>query len=204
MPAGALFTIWARRAVAIGAVFALAGCAAGNHPAQPESTGLANPANAEIAAKAQMPGVSQMYETAAAAYGGGDYRRAAELFGVLAGDAADPVLARRAAYGQACALLLAAGAPEEYAAALAKWNAWAATPPRPEIAEDPRMLAPLLQVQRQPGGARDAAKPSKADAECARRLADKEKEVRLLVNQIKALEKIHREIQERKKELSSP
>jgi outer membrane protein assembly factor BamD (BamD/ComL family) len=198
MPQGALLKVWARRLAALGAVFALAACVAKNNQVQPE------PAAPEVAARTPAPVVSQAYETAAAAYAAGDYHRAAELFEPLARDDAAPALAQRAAYGLACSLLLAAETRDDYKAALAKWSQWQALAPRADAPEDPRMLTPLLHVLRQPSDNREAAKFSKADAECAKRLTEKEKEVRLLNNQIKALEKIHRDIQERKKELSSP
>jgi len=162
------------------------------------------PALPVVSAPAATPAVSPEYGKAEAAYAGGDYRRAAELFDALGKDASDPVLARRAAYGLACSLLMSAETREEYKGALGKWNQWAAMAPVDGTREDPRMLGPLLQILRQPGDGREAPRPSKADADCAKRLADKDKEVRLLNNQIKALEKIHREIQERKKEISSP
>jgi len=199
MPQGALRKVWMRRLAVLGAVVALAGCVAKNNQVQPELVVVG------VSGKAPTPAVSPAYETATAAYAGGDYRRAAELFDSLAATAPDSALEQRAAYGLACSLLMAAETREEYKIALAKWSQWQAMPPRPDAPEDPRMLTPLLKILRQPwDDNRVAAKFSKADAECTKRLADKEKEVRLLVNQIKALEKIHREIQERKKELSSP
>jgi len=198
MPQGALPPIWTRRLAAMCAALALVGCAAKAAP--PE----ARPMAPEASAPAPAPAASPAYAAAAKAFAEGDYRLAAALFDTLAKDASDPALAQRAAYGQACSLLAVAETKDEFKAALAKWRQWEAMPARPGALEDPRMLGPVLKNSHQPGDNRDAVRPSKADADCAKRLADKEKEVRLLVNQIKALEKIHREIQERKKELSSP
>jgi hypothetical protein len=202
MPQGALRKIFGRGAVLACAVLLAAGCAAKS------VTRDVPPVDTKVARDREAPADTSAYDWAAAVFARGEYRRAAELFDALSADAVDPALRRRAAFGSACSLLAAVETRDDFKAAKAKWKQWEALAAAENMGsssgEDPKMLSPWLKNLRHPAENREAAKTAKADADCAKRLAEKEKEVKLLTNQIKALEKIHREIQERKKELSSP
>ena len=150
--------------------------------------------------------LSASFEEAAQAFDSGQYRKAAALFEILAAKDASPAETDRALYSLACARLMLAVNPDEYKKAMQALETWEkkAGP----TAEDPRMLLRALRFFKPPYHAREAQKEPKPakiqDPDCAKKLADKEKEVKLLQKQLNALETIHREIQEKKRGMTSP
>ena len=81
------------------------------------------------------------------------------------------------------------------------FDTWANNVPPGGNGEDPRLLIPLIHVFR-PAFAVKEAKAA-GDKECAKKLAEREQQVRRMQQQVKALETIHREIQEKKKGLTN-
>jgi hypothetical protein len=88
------------------------------------------------------------------AYLAGEYERAGTLFQTLTGNRTDPALARRAAFGLACARLAGAETDQEAAAALSLWREWLAAAPRAWPEEDQTMLLALLSRLGGPGPGR--------------------------------------------------
>jgi hypothetical protein len=133
---------------------------------------------------------------------GGDAELAATLFEQAHLGAVDEPSRRRALYGLACARLLLAQDEKELAKAKALWESWRAASPPGGDGEDPRLMAGLLPNYRPAFLVKDLK--SACERECDKRLQEKEEEVRRIIQrQVQALEEIHREIQEKKKGLSS-
>lgn len=132
----------------------------------------------------------------------GDYKTSAVLFESLARRVDDQAFRSRALYGLACSKLAVASTPDEMNAARAAWKDWERASSSSLNMDDPRMLSPFVESPRFFPAVKDGREPkpqARNDQEMAKRLQEKEKEVLLLQKQIKALEAIHREIQEKKK-----
>ncbi len=179
-----------------------AGCFAGCAEKAPQP--LASPVSApvtqpqETLAKAEDP----RYVDGVTALLGGDAELAATLFEQAHQGAVDEPSRRRALYGLACAKLLLAQDEKELARAKALWESWRAASPSGGDGEDPRLMAGLLSNYRPAFLVKDLK--AACERECDKRLQEKEEEVRRIIQrQVQALEEIHREIQEKKKGLSS-
>lgn len=189
-----------------GAVLAIAVAAAGFSP------GCADKAQQPPASSASAP-VFQPQETLTTAEDpryvdgvtallGGDAELAATLFEQAHQEAVDEPSRRRALYGLACARLLLAQDEKELAKAKALWESWRAASPPGGDGEDPRLMAGLLPNYRPAFLVKDLK--AACERECDKRLQEKEEEVRRIIQrQVQALEEIHREIQEKKKGLST-
>jgi len=149
-------------------------------------------------------GWNNSYAKAMGAFQTGDFQNAAARFEHLAGKDDNPAHAAKALYGLACSLLAKARSQDDMAAALAVWRKWQEIPNGPVHLVDPRMLTPFLEnpnifLQREQSD-RQRPQPSKPnEPDLAKRLQEKEKRIQLLQKQLKALEVIHQEIQEKKK-----
>lgn len=165
------------------------------------------------------------YHEGLAAFGRGDYDQAAALFEPLARHCQSPDLRRRARYALASVNMITADTPGEMRDAVNLWRSWALTDEPSEVNEDPRLMAPLLDrllqaplTQPKPA-AQSKPKPQpkprfEIDPECrenAAQLTDcrknvksLERRIKQLQDQMRALEAIHLEIQEKKKEMSAP
>lgn len=149
--------------------------------------------------------VDTAYSEGLQAFWNGNYRASAALFDAMARRVDDQAVRSKALFGLACARLAGAENAEDIKAARAVWQEWEHSSGGNVGQADPRMLTPFLMnaklfaPQREPKQPAPAAKASSGEQELAKRLQEKEKEVLLLQKQIKALEAIHREIQEKKK-----
>jgi hypothetical protein len=159
-----------------------------------------------------------------------DYQEATKIFGALSKNATTGELRRKALYALACTRLMMAQNRDDFNAAWNLLELWSQTAPVNLNDEDPRMLTPVLsrfapttrpavapfQSAVQPSGVPNKAASISAikvvkDKECEKQLRESDKEVQRLKKQIKtlrhqleALETIHRNIQEKKKEVSNP
>jgi hypothetical protein len=136
----------------------------------------------------------------------GSYKAAASLFENLARRSDDHPFRSKALFGLACAKLAGAENQEEFKAARAVWQEWEQASSGTVNQADPRMITPFLQNAKIMLGSKDSrdfkfpfGKTGTSEQDLAKRLQEKEKEVMVLQKQIKALEAIHREIQEKKK-----
>lgn len=162
---------------------------------------------AQVIADPESLDVNTAYSEGLQAFWAGDYKNAAVLFDSLVRRQDDQTLRSKALFGLACARLAGAENPDDLKAAREIWMDWekgaSGTPPQ----ADPRMLTPFVRrakffapPKEQQGVAKpQAVRQSFGEQELLRRLQEKDKEVQHLQKQIKALEAIHREIQEKKK-----
>lgn len=159
------------------------------------------------------------YVLAVDSYLAGQYEKATYIFQRLSGNTADPVVARKAYYGLACARLATARTPEELHAGLNIWNTWVQMTPEGLPSEDPRLMTPLLPRLAPSGSTESPALLSEEeiDRELSRtkRLAGcqeetgkvkealrkKTAEAEALRSQLNALERLHQEITMKKKGL---
>jgi hypothetical protein len=159
------------------------------------------------------------YVLAVDSYLAGQYEKAASIFQRLSGNAADPVVARKAYYGLACAQLATARTPAELHAALNVWNTWMQMTPEGLPSEDPRLITPLLPRLTPSGSTESKALLSEEeiDRELSRTkrlvgcqeetgkvkdaLRKKTAEAEALRSQLNALERLHQEITMKKKGL---
>jgi len=139
------------------------------------------------------------YGEALNAFWHGDYAEAAKVFERLYNRVEDQTFRAKSLFGLACARLAAAENPEEFRKAREIWNVWEKDALGTSLQVDPRMLTAFLNNSRLFAPPREPKVVKTPDVDCAKRLQDKEKEVMNLLKQIKALEAIHHEIQEKKR-----
>jgi hypothetical protein len=163
----------------------------------------------------------QSWEYGMKAFKDGDYQKALKLFETLSKEVKNETLRRRSLYVLACIRLIQAKDADQFKNAMISWDVWSRLVPMERDDEDPRMLAPLLQgiasLHMRAAGKGKALRPGN-DKACKELLRVKEKKIEDLLktldirrhqiedlrHKIEALETIHREIQEKKKEVSSP
>lgn len=164
-----------------------------------------------------------------AAFKNGDYNNASAKFEALIEGTQNSLILRRALYALACCKLAQAENRNDVVEALLIWNRWEKLKPTDKDGEDPLMLSPFLN---QIGSWKTSTAPvyiqnfsgSNKLESCREALDKKQKEVQQLKSklesnqretadlqarikklkeQINSLEAIHREIQQKKKEVSS-
>lgn len=171
----------------------------------------------------------EILRDAMAAFKNKDYNAALAGFETLIGQTPNSLIRRKALYGLACCKLAQAENRNDVAAALPAWNRWEKLRPRDTREEDPSMLSPFLrQVSLWPTPAtpvyirHDAAahklencrdtldKRQNEVQQLKSQLQSKQREtadlrarIKKLKEQINSLEVIYREIQQKKKEVSS-
>lgn len=159
------------------------------------------------------------YVLAVDSYLAGQYEKAASVFQRLSGDVGDPVLARKAYFGLACARLAVARTPEELREGLNIWNTWVQMTPEGLPSEDPRLITPLLPRLAAADGR--SGPPLLSEAEIDRELARSQRlagcqeesgktkdllrrktaEAESLRSQLNALERLYQDISHKKKGL---
>jgi len=135
-----------------------------------------------------------------------DYATAHDLFERLSHEAQDRALRRQALFGLACVRLVQAQSPEEMKRALNTWSIWEEQSPPMVSCEDPRLLTPVLQrlvalMEKPVRVIGRTAKPPAAPAEWAKTVEEKDREIQELKERLRALEAIHRELEEKKRGL---
>ncbi|MBA4356890.1 MAG: hypothetical protein C0405_04110 [Desulfovibrio sp.] len=159
------------------------------------------------------------YVLAVDSYLAGQYEKASSIFQRLSGNAADPLLARKAYFGLACAHLAMAKTPEELREGLSIWNTWVQMTPEGLPSEDPRLITPLLP--RLAASNSQSSPPLLSELEIDRELARSQRlagcqdesgktkdllrkktaEAEALRSQLNALERLHQDISQKKKGL---
>ncbi|MFP5259265.1 MAG: hypothetical protein ACLGQH_09600 [Acidobacteriota bacterium] len=142
------------------------------------------------------------YDLGLRAYDAGEVKRAMSLWREAASIDTDQEVRQKALFAMASVKLSQAGNDAELVAALEMLDAWAKKSPPGGSGEDARFLLPVVKAFK-PGF---AVKEQKAalERECGKKLAEREEQVRKsLQQQVKALESIHQQIQEKKKGLSN-
>ncbi|MBI4798407.1 MAG: hypothetical protein HY794_06675 [Desulfarculus sp.] len=172
----------------------LAGCSLMREPAPP-----AAPAE-ETPAPARSQGV-QLYEDAATALLSGRHATASAWFAGLAQSTTDPLLRRKARFGQAAAALAAARTPTQASKALELWRAWQGEAPPLTDQEDPRLLGPALMGLETCLASRPSPQARAEQGELQQRLVRLQEENQRLKKQLADLEALHKELSERKNRL---
>jgi hypothetical protein len=142
------------------------------------------------------------YEQGVCAYEAGEIKRAVTLWREALKIETDPALRQKVLFALASVKLAQAGNETELNSALDLLETWAKGSPPGGSGEDPRMMLPAIRSLKPPF----AVKELKAtmERECSKKLAEREEQVRRsLQQQVKALETIHQQIQEKKKGLKN-
>jgi len=213
------FLLYLAYATILLALMALWGCSS-THDAHTQLQWTASAEDAE----------TNMLQEGIEAFSRGNYNSALDLFETLSRQTQNVVVLRRTLYALACAKLAQAKDENDLNQALLAWNRWIRLKPEGTGLEDPLMISPFLEYIATSGALTQANDPIDVDeAEtveiCKAALDRKKKEIQLmkskfdskqkevqflrnriekLKGQINSLEKIHLEIQEKKKEVSSP
>lgn len=184
-------------AVALGGLFA--GCSTTSPPPQIQAAPVIHQPQEEVPA---LPGEDPRYLDAVTAFRAGDMEVAASLFVQVREASLDEPTRRRALYGLACAKLAQAQDDKELAKAKALWETWRTESPPGGDGEDPKFMTAVVAQYRPSFLLKDMK--AACEKECDKRLQEKEEEVRRIIQrQVQALEEIHRQIQEKKKGLST-
>ena len=142
------------------------------------------------------------YDRGLRAYESGEVKRAMTLWREAAAVETDQDVRQRALFAMAGVKLAQAGSEAELSAALDLFDAWAKKSPPGGSGEDARFLLGVVKSFKPAF----AFKEQKAalERECGKKLTEREDQVRKsLQQQVKALESIHQQIQEKKKGLSN-
>lgn len=184
----------------------LGGCAK-HQPAAPVAAEPTPPAAAAAPSPAPVspacdPRRDTLYDQGVCAYDGGEVKRAIALWRTAANTDADPAVRRKALFAMAAAKLAQAGNDAELTSSLEMLDAWAKTSPDGGSGEDARFLLPALKSLKPAWSLKE--QKAALDRECSKKLAEREEQVRKsLQQQVRALETIHQQIQEKKKGLIS-
>lgn len=165
---------------------------------------------------------SQYYDDGMKAFQGGDYGKALKLFETLSKEVKNETLRHNSLYALTCIRLIRAKDADQFNNAMISWEDWSHLVPIKMDTEDPRMLEPLLESVASLHLRADCKEKKKGKAvndevskkllhvkekkieELLKSLDRKKNQIEELTHQIEALETIHREIQKKKKEVSSP
>ncbi|KHK00947.1 hypothetical protein NY78_3617 [Desulfovibrio sp. TomC] len=142
------------------------------------------------------------YDQGLRAYESGEVKRAMTLWREAAAVETAQDVRQRALFAMAAVKLSQAGSDAEVSAALDMLDAWAKKSPPGGSGEDARFLLGVVKSFKPAF----VLKEQKAalERECGKKLVEREEQVRKsLQQQVKALESIHQQIQEKKKGLSN-
>jgi hypothetical protein len=143
-----------------------------------------------------------VYDRGVHAYDAGEIKRAVSLWREVMATETDHAERQKALFALAAVKLSLAASETELTSATDLLEAWAKGASSGGSGEDPRFLLPVLRAFKSP----IAVKEMKAslERECGKKLAEREELVRRsLQQQVKALENIHQQIQEKKKGLKN-
>uniref|UniRef100_I2Q379 Tetratricopeptide repeat protein n=1 Tax=Desulfovibrio sp. U5L TaxID=596152 RepID=I2Q379_9BACT len=142
------------------------------------------------------------YDLGVRAYDAGEFKRAATLWREAATNDPDQAVRRRAMFALAAVKLTQAGSDSELSTAQDLLDAWAKSSPPGGSGEDPRFLLPAFKTFKPAFAVKEMR--ATLERECAKKLSEREEQVKKsLQQQVKALESIHQQIQEKKKGLTN-
>jgi len=165
----------------------------------PEKPVAASPATTVPAHKAQQSQAA--YDQGMRAFDAGEFKKATAVWRACLADETDPAARQRVFFALIAVKLVQAGNEADLTTAMDMFEAWLKDSPPGGSGEDARLLAPVLRTFR-PAFALKELKAA-GEKECAKKLAERTEQVRRMQQQVKALETIHREIQEKKKGLNN-
>jgi hypothetical protein len=142
------------------------------------------------------------YDLGLRAYEAGEVKRAMTLWREALALETELAVRQKTLFAMAAVKLSQAGSDAELSAALDLFDAWAKKSSPGGSGEDARFLLPLLKSFKPAFAFRE--QKAALERECGKKLAEREEQVRKsLQQQVKALESIHQQIQEKKKGLSN-
>lgn len=134
----------------------------------------------------------------------GRYIESVQSYETIYSTAEDQETRLRALYGLACGKLVLASDPAEYAKAKQLWDKWAMETSIWSKKNNPMMLSlALLRPSWKKPRTQECPPPPKPDLSWQKQLQEKEKEINTLRKQIKDIESLHRQMQEKKKGFGS-
>lgn len=141
------------------------------------------------------------YQQGVAAFADGDLKKAATLWHDCLCKETVPAARQRALFALFAVKLAQADTQADVAMAMNLFETWLKHSPPGGSGEDARFLAPVLRTFRPAFALREAR--AAGERECAKKLTERTDQIKRMQQQIKALENIHREIQEKKKGLTN-
>ena len=146
------------------------------------------------------PTRNSLYDQGVCAYDTGEVKRAMGLWRIASNTDPDAAVRQKALFAMAGVKLAQANTDAEMAAAMELFDAWTKGSPPGGSGEDPRFLLPALKNLKPAATLKE--QKATLERECAKKLAEREEHVRKSIQQqVRALETIHQQIQEKKKGL---
>jgi hypothetical protein len=143
-----------------------------------------------------------LYEQGLYAFDAGEIKRAVALWREVLAAESEQSVRQKALFALASVKLSQAANDTELSTAMDLLEAWAKGAPPGGSGEDPRFLLPVLRAFKPAFVVKDLK--ANMERECGKKLVEREDQVRRsLQQQVKALESIHQQIQEKKKGLTN-
>jgi hypothetical protein len=143
-----------------------------------------------------------VYDRGVRAYDAGEIKRAVSLWREVMATETDHAERQKALFALAAVKLSQAASEAELSTATDLLEAWAKGASAGVSGEDPRFLLPVLRAFKSPFAVKEMK--TALERECGKKLVEREEQVRRsLQQQVKALENIHQQIQEKKKGLKN-
>ena len=190
----------AARGLCLALVLLACGCAAKKPPAPPVSPPAPQAATPQAASPACEPTRNSLYDQGVCAYDSGEVKRAMGLWRIASNTDPDAAVRQKALFAMAGVKLAQANTEAEMTAAMELFDAWTKASPADGSGEDPRFLLSALKNLKPAATLKE--QKATLERECAKKLTEREEHVRKsLQQQVRALETIHQQIQEKKKGL---
>ena len=148
------------------------------------------------------PAKTSSYTLGMRAYDAGDIQHAVVLWREAMATETDPAVRQKTLFALAAVRLSQANNESEFNTAMELLDNWAKKAPPGGNGEDPRMLLPALRLLKPMVVVKELK--ANLERECSRKLSQREDQIRRSVQQqLRALESIHQQIQEKKKGLTN-
>jgi len=142
-----------------------------------------------------------IYQQGVQAFEDGDIKKAAKLWRDCLSMENAPAARQRALFALFSVKLAQAANEADLAMAMDIFETWLKNSPPGGSGEDARFLAPVLRTFHPAFALKEVR--AAGERECAKKLAERTEQIKRIQQQVKALENIHREIQEKKKGLTN-
>jgi TolA-binding protein len=152
----------------------------------------------------------ELYKQGLQSYRNGKYEQSGKEFKRLLKETNDPVLERKTKFALACSALAGAQSTQELAAGMRLWEEWSLDAPENFLYENPHLVYPILKdyylhrstAQKAKEEEEAQQKTQQAEVKSLQKKVDKlRQDNRRLLKQLKALEKLYQELQQRRQNL---
>ena len=152
----------------------------------------------------------EVYKEGLQSYKNGDYAQARKEFEKLLQRTNDPLLKRKAKFARACSVLAGADSTKEQGQGMRLWEEWALDAPEIFLYENPHLVYPVLKdyylhkvaAQKSKEEEQAEQKSQQAKVKSLQKKINKLRQHnRRLLEQLKALEKLYQDLQQRRKNL---